>query len=328
MTWTARAQKTCEQCRNPFWPRSSGQRVCHNPCVTPQSRKLIARACAHCGKQAMLRPEKKYCDMVCMALAFTRVREKRRCEGCQNLFTPDADERRFCSHFCWTEQRKKETLARDGDPKIGTCFGCGNEFKRPDRRWDYCEKCRVHRLTMKKQCVVCGATYRPAYKTQKCCGAECKALILAKRERVNCKICGRPCRKRGFKFCGDACYRQHQQAEALRRRPKCEVCGNPVKGTGHTTKSRSGIVKRRRFCGFECMGISNRKYSNDEERKEAKRAQSLAYARKAATVEYHVQRPTKGERQWLRRNQAELRNLNRKLSRKPTNNRRPPEASP
>ena len=264
----------------------------------PYYRRLVEKECQYCGKRSALPLRNKYCDFECMGLARRTVRETKPCEGCKKPFAPlpGRDEsQRFCSRACWIETRRVDR----SDPKVGTCIECGNAFQRPNRSFEYCDPCRRvswGRLLFKNRCVICDKVFRPKLKEQECCSQTCRGARTAVHPRLNCKLCGRSCPRRGSPFCSATCYRQDQAEEKLRRKPACQICGKPVKGRKIT-----------KFCSRACMGISHCKYGSDEEREEARRAAGRAYSRKMGTVEYHMQKPNKGEREWLAIGRLELR---------------------
>ena len=164
------------------------------------------------------------------------------------MYQPD---RKYCSHRCAgfarADKNKKE---------IKQCLSCDQNFesyKAGNRK--YCSvKCTVSARTSLKgttrECVICGNSFEPHHKNQKCCSYKCQAVVsnrkliekLAKTKRV-CQGCGKeytPLRNNQI-YCSKNC------------RDRVYARNNPdyTSAKGHRYRSRMASVEHEEFIASE-----------------------------------------------------------------------------
>ena len=153
------------------------------------------------------------------------------------------------------------------------CEKCGKEYQpgKGQAAWrKYCsDACRIKYHARKaredrqkeeqpmRECPNCGASF-PKVRTRRYCSVECRTewykkqgqrVKKAQQETGVCKLCGKPLKKPGRVYCGQACYKEAmEQTREIRTCPWC--------GSEFTTRKRWG----KRYCSRQCA-VSDRNKS-------------------------------------------------------------------
>lgn len=204
--------------------------------------------CKQCGKQ-LKRGQEKFCSMPCANKYHGKERTKQRktstCQYCKKEYIPKVVDRvTYCSREC--------------------CFKAKAQAKRKGKRILYGATCRVYF----GQCVVCNKWFTARSKASKCCGNDCKKILVAPKHIQNkvgrivkCKECGKEyvyqygmkkrhfcslaCSKRANSRVDHAIRRARQKETQIKRIDpiavferdgwKCRICGKSTPRTSRGT---------------------------------------------------------------------------------------------
>ena len=177
-----RNMRQCDHCGRGFRGRARGSKFCSQQCSGAAHVKHPEAPCLECGKTFKPvttwstrhgRTVTKFCSMRCAGEARRRettLKHMKKCLHCGKEFRSDG-RTRTCSRECGKHIRP------DARPEL-KCECCGQGFRRSPqvvgRTPRFCSmECR--KAFSRRECVLCGAAYKPHNTTQKFCSRSCAA---------------------------------------------------------------------------------------------------------------------------------------------------------
>lgn len=215
-------------------------------------------------------------------------RKINQCLECKNQINSYDLKRKFCSHKCYTNHRKKlNEINRVG---IHVCEFCKKEFKHKNKNAKFCSKeCHYNSMRGKSKysedftrvanncCQFCNKEFYSTQKNRKFCSRECYSKFrinynLENSIRLNCDYCSKEFIKKhkSAKFCSKEC-----SDKSKIKFKDCSFCGKTFKPSDGRVSTcspncrnklvslkRGSIVKKCLYCNKDISVIKSRQESH------------------------------------------------------------------